>query len=257
MSKSENGDTAAAYVSWGTFKNTIVDGMTENVPNVVDKSLFPGMAGGMQSHMMASLKFLGLIDDAGRPLEALHEVTVSDESARKAAMQKLIKSRYPAVLAIGLEKASMKQLLDTLESAYHVTGDTKEKAARFFIAACQYAGVGLSRHILDGAVSAGRPRRPGKRTGDQGGVPASSSTAGIVDPSPRGGAVGGAAGTTGGAGGGNGEARVVKLAGGGTLTLSASVGLMTLGKADRAFVFALIDQCDEYESTHADEEDAT
>lgn len=229
----DNGGQAAVYVGWGTFRNSIIDGMTEGLPNVIDKSIFVGMAGGVQSHMMAGLKFLGLIDEEGHPTEALSQLTAENEADRKVALAEILKSRYAALIAIGLERASMKQLLDTLESSYRVSGDTREKAARFFISAAQYAGVPISRHILEGGISAGRRKAPAKRPSSPeiqapAVTVAPTTSAPIGSPSV-------------------GEQRVVNLVSGGTLTLSASVGFMKLAKADRDFVFGLIDQFDEYE----------
>jgi len=231
----ETGSYAAVYVGWGTFKNTIIDGMAEGLPNVIDKSIFVGMAGGVQSHLMAGLKFLGLIDDAGRPTEALKKLTSNSEPERKKALGEVLRSRYAALIAIGLDKASMKQFLDTLETKYAVTGDTKTKAARFFIAAAQYAGIALSRHITEGVVAAGR-KQPAKR------IPNGESRNAPEPPLESG--------TT-----AIGEQRVLKLASGGTLTVSASVGFMKLAKADRDFVFGLIDQLDDYESKNPNDPD--
>jgi hypothetical protein len=52
-----------------------------------------------------------------------------------------------------------------------------------------------------------------------------------------------------------GETRTVTLAGGGTLTLTASVGFMKLPKAERDFVFSLVDQLDAYEASNPVDDD--
>lgn len=238
---SENGEVAAAYVGWGTFKNSILDGMAEGLPNVIGKSIFVGMAGGVQSHMMASLKFLCLIDDEGRPTAELTRLVSGAEQDQKAVLAEILNNRYSALISLGLDKASMKQLTDTLERVYRVTGDTTERAARFFISAAQYAGIPLSRHIMEGAISV-RRRRSSRRPATAPTAPAesirdSTAAASTVPPSPVG------------------EHRVVQLVSGGTLTLSASVGFMKLAKSDRDFVFGLIDQLDSYEANNADEGD--
>lgn len=242
----DTSEHAAAYVGWGTFKNFILEGMKDGPPNVIDKSIMSGMAGGLQGHLLSSLKFLGLIDDRGVPLEPLLKLTTGNEADQKETLAAIIHQRYAALIAIGLERASMKQLLDTLETAFRVSGETKEKAARFFISAAQFAGISLSRHILEGGISSGR-RRAAKRpaTAPIAEVERSREAKPPVPTSPTTPLVG--------------ESRTVTLASGGTLTLSASVGFMKLAKADRDFVFGLIDQLDQYEADNpsAADEQAT
>jgi hypothetical protein len=234
----ENGEPAAMYVAWGTFKNSIMDGMAEGLPSVIDKSIFETMAGGVQSGMMSGLKFLGLIDDDGRPTPALVKLTKAEsEPDRKAALAEILNRKYGALVSIGLDKASMKQLLDTLETTYRVSGETREKAARFFISAAQYAGIPLSRYITEGGVSMGR-RKPAKRPAAP---PPAPLPDGHVPLPPAMQPVGG-------------EQRSVTLSSGGTLTLSASVGFMKLAKKDRDFVFGLIDQLDAYENENPSDE---
>lgn len=213
--------------------------MAEGLPNVIDKSIFVGMAGGVQSHMMAGLKFLGLIDDVGRPTKALKDLTTDNEAERKKVFGQIVTSRYAALFAIKVESASMKQLLDTLESEYRVTGDTREKAARFFISAAQYAGIPLSTHILKGGISAGRKKTQKRAVSGDGSTGADTSAKSPPPPPPPSG----------------GEQRVVTLAGGGTLTLTASVGFMKLPRTDRDFVFSLVDQLDAYEEANPPDDD--
>jgi hypothetical protein len=117
---------------------------------------------------------------------------------------------------------------------YGVSGETKEKAVRFFLGAAQYAGIQVSRHLTAASSSAPRrkptvPRR--SPSNDQ------SADASTPPPAPS---------TTNSNGGG--ESRAITLASGATLTLIASAGFMKLSKAERDLVFGIIDKFDEYEA---------
>lgn len=231
---------APVYAGWTTFKNEIIDKLSQALPNRIDKSIFLGQAGGVQSQLIAGLKFLALIDEDGKPTQALVDLTDDDETKRKSALASILKSRYAPLFALGLDKATLQQIMDTLGTAYGISGDTKEKAIRFFLAAAQYAGVSLSPFLLKENGKPQTPRRTAaaRRPRPTDGARQENSPPPLVDPpsSPP---------------AGSGEERIVKLASGGTLTLTASVGFMKLPKADREFVFGLVDQLDEYEAKHA------
>lgn len=228
---------AAAYVSWITFKNVIIDGLAEGLPNVIDKTLFPGQAGGVQNHIMAALKFLALIDDNGKPTKSLHELTAREEADRKQAMGAILRSRYVDIFALDIERATMGQLDEAMQSSYNVTGDTRGKAIRFFLAAAKYADIPLSRHLKDGTPPPVKKKSNGARrqqpTGQTAVVTAPS-------PEPRAPPASAAPSTPG-------TSRTVTLVSGGTLTVSATLDMFALSPDDRVFVFKLIDQLAEYE----------
>jgi hypothetical protein len=224
---------AAVYVSWLTFKRSL-DALAQGMPNVVDKSVFPGMAWGVQNQLMAGLKFLGLIDNEGRPTAGLHALAVTDETERKEKLKTILKERYADLFALDLEKATPAQLADTIASAYNVNGDTREKAVRFFLLAVQYAGIPVGRHIQPRATGNGSPvarkRRSSPRPKIQGENQGEDEN---LDQSP--------------ATPPTGTGRTVELRSGGTLTVSASMDVFKLSPADRTFVFSLIDKLAEYE----------
>jgi hypothetical protein len=218
---------AAVYVGWTTFKNSLTQ-LAEGVPNVIDRTAFPGQSGGVQSQLLAGLKFLGLIDESGKPTQDLHGLAVRDEAARKEAMKRLLQERYAALFDLGLDKATPGQLAEALSKHYNVSGDTRDKAMRFFLLAAKYSGVKVSRFLAKGAgVRKPRAARRG----------ASNSNDAETDPP----APDATPSTT---------ARTVTLASGGSLTLSADFDVFTISAEDRAFVFGLIDSLIEYEKQH-------
>ena len=230
---------AAVYVGWGTFKNAI-DQLAQGLPNRIDRTCFPGLAGGVQSQLLAALKFLDLIDDDGKPTAALRSLAAADEDGRKEHFKKMLQQHYADLFALDLTKTTPGELSETMGKSYNVSGDTKTKAIRFFLAAATWVGIPMSKLLINAAPAAsstsgnGAPRRrrsPARTRAatapnddeeeQQYGVTAVDSTAGT--------------------------ARTVNLQSGGTLTISVSLDVLRLSAADRKFVFKLIDELEEYE----------
>jgi hypothetical protein len=228
---------AAVYVAWSTFKNAL-DGLAQGIPNRVDRSAFPGLAGGVQSQLLAGMKFLGLITDDHHPTKALHLVAVPDEAARKEKLAQILRDRYSELFALDLMKVTPAQLAEQMGASYSVSGATREKAIRFFLSAVEYVGIPVSRLFKsksgNGTASA-RRRRPVRPRGPvSAGDPTPGAEPGPVQP-------------------GGGTTRVVKLKSGGTLTVLASLDLFSLSPTDRTFVFELIDRLEKYERTSQEE----
>jgi Family of unknown function (DUF5343) len=236
-----NGKSAAVYVGWTTFKSCILEGLAQGgIPNSINRSVWPGQSFGVQAQLVASVKFLGLVDDKGKPTKALHDLTVEDEAKRKQVLATILRARYADVFALDVERTTIQELTETMAASYNVGGDTKEKAVRFFLSAAQYAEIPLSKRLT---VSGGNTRRRPRRAktaepsasaivAEKGHVPLPAAFQPV------------------------GEQRTFALASGATLTLSTSVGFMKLAKSDRDFVAGLIDQLDAYEADNDVEADA-
>ena len=225
----EESQAAAVYVSWTTFKSAL-EQLAQGVPNIIDRSNFPGLSGGVQSQLLAGLKFLGLINEDGRPTNNLHALAVPEESVRKEKLKEVLQQRYAALFALDLLKTTPNELSSTMGSSYNVTGDTKEKAIRFFLFAVTYVGIQVSRLFGQvGAASSNGART--KRRITQKAKSATQTPDDDEDNPPA----------------SQGPKRIVNLKSGGSLTLAATVDFFSLSQDDRAFVFALIDQMDKYE----------
>ncbi len=227
---------AAAYVAWGTFNNTL-DQLAQGVPNRIDKSVFPGLSGGVQSQLLAGLKFLGLIDDDGKPQPALEKLATADEAARKIALCNVLEDRYADLFAIDLTNATPAQLGEAMGESYNVSGATREKAVRFFLSAAEFAEVPLST-LLRGKRRAATGTRSVRRKAARKKTP--NRGAGAAPPPASGG-----------------TAKTVRLQSGGTLTLSASLDLFSLNAADRGFVFELIDRMESYQEPVEESQEQT
>lgn len=227
-----NESAAAVYVAWTTFKNAL-DQLAQGIPNRIDRSVFPGLSGGVQAQLLAGMRFLGLIDADGKPQPVLKRLAVTDEAARKHELQALLEERYSQLFALDLTKTTPSELGEQMTESYNVTGATREKAVRFFLGAAEYLEISLSP--LFGKTKRGRggastsPRR--RRTQRL------RSAAGSNGANPQ----------------GDGTSKTVTLKSGGELTLSATIDLFSLTTEDRKFVFELIDRMDSYEGVNQDQ----
>lgn len=223
-----------AYIPWKTFTNTL-DALAQSMPNRIDRSAFPGQSGAVQNQLLLAFRFFGLIGEDGKPTPTLLGIAVVDDAARKAALRKLIEHKYQPLFALNLMKTTPAEFAEKMTEVYTVTGDTRLKASRFFLAALAYLGIEVSERLLRDKTRAlgggtttrrkrlSRPDGPDDEEEDDEGEQAQA-----------------------------GESRSVTLRSGGTLTLSASTKFMALSSTDRNFVFGLIDKLEEYETKAGD-----
>lgn len=224
---------AAVYVSWSTFKNSL-DQLAKGMPSRIDRSVFTGLAWNVQSQLFAGLKFLGLLKGEDEPTPTLDDLVKGTEEERKAKLRKVIEEKYSELIAIDLTKATRAHFEEELGRLYGVSGDTREKAARFFLSAASYVGIPLSSFIAppkDGSpaprrVRSGAPRRSQRKSNGTPATPPLSAPSTPAAPS--------------------GTSKSIELTSGGTLTLSATLDLFALNSEDRKFVFELIDKLDGY-----------
>lgn len=232
MTESEK-TNAAVYVSWKTFQNSIDALAKGELPNVIDKTVFPGMAFSIQNQLFTGMRFLGLIDDKNRPTSDLEGLAAQDEVGRKQKLKEILQRRYSDLFALNLKKTTPDELSKKMSEAYGVKGDTVEKAIRFFTGAAAYLDIEMSPLITGKRTNGGMPRASGKKRGTRKVNPQS----GVIDPAPD-----------------SGTSKTVRLQSGGTLTLSASLDLFRLNAEDRKFVFDLIDKLDGYQQPSGTEQ---
>ncbi len=227
MASEDSPRAAAAYMPWGTFTNAL-DALAKNnhLPNRIDRTVFPGQSGGVQSQLISGFKFLGLIAEDGRPTGLL-QVAVTDEAARKSALRKLFEEKYADLLALNLQKTTPQQLGEQMTASYNVSGDTREKSIRFFLAGVKYLGIPASPFLSREAKAANGTATPRRRRRQRDAI---QRVPEMVSA-------------------GEGESRSITLKSGGMLTLSASARFFDLERSDRDFVFELLDRLRAYEQS--------
>lgn len=229
--KRESGSKSSPpYVPFKTFISAL-DTLQHGMPNQIDRSVFPSLAGVTQSQLLSAFRFFGLITPEGKPTTDLIKL-VEDKDNRPAQIKKLLERGYPNVFALGLANASPNSLDAELRKS-GLTGDTHDKAKSFFLQAAKHSGVQLSPYLLKVTrTSAPRKRRSNNKVVD----PAVGAVTPIVQ------------------GAETGNSRRFTLPGGTVITFGASTDAFHMNSADRKIVFGLLEELEKYPSEEGDEE---
>ncbi|MES1240260.1 MAG: DUF5343 domain-containing protein [Acidobacteriota bacterium] len=226
----------AAYVGWTTFKNAL-DQLSQGLPHYVNKDLFSGQSWGVQGQIMSTLRFLGLTGGDGAPTPDLIALAVPDEEERKRQLEKVIRERYADLFALDLMKVTPSQLLPQINASYGNTGDSRDKAMRFFLGAVGYLGIPVSRFLKvpkTGNGGTSRKKRSHK----------AKPTTPVTPPEPVSPAATTPQGTS--------TSKTIKLETPGMpLTLVVPGDFGSLTSADRKFIFDLMEKLDDYEQKKA------
>jgi hypothetical protein len=158
-----------SYMPWKTFFGFFERVEEKGLPDRVDRSYLSNMSGIDQSYLIMALKGFGLMDEDGRPTEALTPL-ISKET-RPAAIRKLLETFYPQAVALP-PNATQAQLDETFRP-YGLGADPVRKAQTFYLRAADYSGISLSQNFKNPAAAPGgsagrtsRPRSPKKKAGN-------------------------------------------------------------------------------------------
>jgi hypothetical protein len=226
----KKGGLAAPYPPFKTFLATL-DSFADFLPDQINSSVWMNYSGGVRSMLLATYRFFGLIDNEGRHTEVLAQLA-NNEQRRPGLLQDILKRSYPEIFKLDLSRTTP-STFDTAMRSYGLDGDTHRKAVAFFLAAAKYANVPLSPLLLKrGSRSTGAKKRAAQK-------PRIDSPA---TPPPA-------------IENGSGPVKSVKLSGGATISLSASVDTFRMPSDDRKFVLELLDKLEEYEHQHPSDDE--
>ena len=141
------------YIPYKTFTN-FINGLRETgIPHQIDKSVLRTMSGALQSATIASLKFLGLIDERAIPTKKLSQLIETTGDDYNAALKNVLSESYAFLLKNGLniEQATGTQVEDKFREK-GVSGSTITKCVAFFLAAAKDAQIKVSSHIRPPAI---------------------------------------------------------------------------------------------------------
>ena len=158
---------APPYVAYKTFVNFIDTTLREDgVPSRIDLSLWGARPSGAAYATLAALKFLGLIDNQGRPSDQLRELVSADQAQRKVIFSEVLKDSYPGLFAdsFNLKEATAGQFDEIICENYNIHGSTVDKVAGFFISAAEDVGLPLSTHIRSRKRIAGASPKRAKKS---------------------------------------------------------------------------------------------
>lgn len=222
--------TMPAYVPFRTFLNAI-ESLEHGVPNVIDRTVWPTFSGLYQSQTLGAFRFLGLIDQNGKPTPDLSKL-VEDKANRKQHLRKNLEQSYAALIKGDLTKMTPASFNAAME-VYGASGETHRKVISFFLQAAKYAGLPLSPYVIKQTRNVATTR---KRRG-----PSVNSPKGFYVHEMKGVADNGTTTHTG-------PAKTIQLGRGVNLTISCSADTFAMTSDDRAFVMKLLAEVEDYEA---------
>ena len=139
------------YTSYRTFKTFIEDCREHGLPSRVDRSVLTRFSGVVGAQLTHALRFLGLIEEEGRPTERLRDLVDAEEAGRwRERLLALLKERYAPLYAIDLESATPSHFQETFRKAFPAADAVVQKCVTFFLYAAADAGVKISGRVMKG-----------------------------------------------------------------------------------------------------------
>lgn len=235
MAESEETKSSPPYGSFGTFWNYVNGLKAETLPPQLDRSMMRGKSGSDQAVINMGLKFFELVgsDKHNTVLPSLKELVAADSPKRNAMLAELVRTHYPKQIEVSEQLGTENLLHESFESAFNLTGETRRKAATFFLHAAAMADIKVSPNFPKARSGQGRSAGaakkavPRKRTA---GSPGETHVKHTDTP---------------------GDPYAVSLIGGGTVTLIVHESHFNLSKnrTDREFVYRLVDAMTAYADT--------
>ena len=149
------------YTSYRTFKTFIQDLSERGVPSRIDRSVLNRFSGAVGTQLVHALRFLGLIDDAGRPTPRLREIVAADGAEDwSEKLRTVLRQEYAPLFAIELEAATPSHFNEAFRRAFPAADAVVQKCVTFFLYAANDAGVKISGRVLKGR----KPRSLAPRT---------------------------------------------------------------------------------------------
>jgi hypothetical protein len=139
------------YTSYRTFKTFIEDLHEHGVPSRIDRSVLTRFSGVVGSQLMHALRFLGLIEDDGRPTHRLNELMKAHAAGQwPETFLALLRQDYAPMFAIDLETATPSHFNEAFRKAFPAADAVVQKCVTFFLYAANDAGVKISGRVLKG-----------------------------------------------------------------------------------------------------------
>lgn len=165
MDAETSGDAKPPYLPFQTFLSYLGELGEKPLPPKLDRSMMKSKSGGDQTNLIGALKFFGFIDGENVVLDSLRGFVPMEEVDRKVDLGSRLRTLYPEAFKVSDQHGSEKQLLDCFEETYGYTGDTRRKAATFFLHASRWCGVPVSANFPTTRMGSGRVAANGpKRT---------------------------------------------------------------------------------------------
>jgi hypothetical protein len=138
---------------------------TGAIPSRIDRSVLPTMSGDAQTLLRAGMGFLGLTEgDDYRVTARLRElVAAHGTDSWKEVFSKIVLESYGTIIGgVDLDNDTLGALVERFGNPGGLSGSSRVKAIRFFLAALDEIGVSYSPHFkAKGATAASAPKSTG------------------------------------------------------------------------------------------------
>jgi hypothetical protein len=142
---------APPYTSYRTFKTFIEDLHEHGVPSRIDRSVLTRFSGVVGTQLTHALRFLGLIEDDGRPTQRLKELVNAHRAGHwPTTLLALLRQAYAPMFAIDLETATPSHFNQAFRKAFPAADAVVQKCVTFFLYAANDGGVTISGRVLKG-----------------------------------------------------------------------------------------------------------
>jgi hypothetical protein len=139
------------YTSYRTFKTFIEDLHEHGVPSRIDRSVLTRFSGIVGTQLMHALRFLGLIEEDGRPTGRLKELVNAHATGHwPEKLLERLRHEYAPMFAIDLETATPSHFSQAFRKAFPAADAVVQKCVTFFLYAANDAGVKISGRVLKG-----------------------------------------------------------------------------------------------------------
>ena len=137
--------------SYRTFKTFIEDLHDHGVPSRIDRSVLTRFSGIVGTQLMHALRFLGLVEDDGRPTDRLKGLVKAHATSQwPETLLETLGGEYAPMFAIDLAIATPSHFNQAFRRAFPAADAVVQKCVTFFLYAANDAGVKISGRVLKG-----------------------------------------------------------------------------------------------------------
>lgn len=133
------GDRRAPYAPISALERFFEKIRDRAVPDHVDQRFLQrlNVASNNEYSLLSALKFLGIVDDRGRPTTAYRQLQAT--GGFRETLRHLVNTAYRPVFEEGIERSSLEDLVNYFRVSS--SPSQAKNAARFFLAVCRLAGI--------------------------------------------------------------------------------------------------------------------
>jgi hypothetical protein len=176
MDTDTNEEAKPPYLPFQTLLNYLGELAEKPLPPKLDRSMMKSKSGGDQTNLISALKFFGFIDADNTVLATLRAFVPMNESERKVDLGTRLRDLYPEAFKVSDEHGSETALYDCFTETYGYAGDTRRKAATFFLHAARWSGISVSANFPTTRMGSGRAATRGAKRTPAKKVPAKRQT---------------------------------------------------------------------------------